>query len=136
MLLTSWFTDPHRATRDLDLLGFGDPSPDAMVALGRANSRMKDFYDIWLLSKSFPFDDDRLARAIAATFERRETEIPTELPDALMPAFAEDEQKQRQWNAFLENVALRPGSLRDVVAIIAEFIMPHAIASAKMGKGH
>ena len=32
MLLTSWFTDPHRATRDLDLLGFGDPSPDAMVA--------------------------------------------------------------------------------------------------------
>ncbi|MCC7182357.1 MAG: nucleotidyl transferase AbiEii/AbiGii toxin family protein [Rhodocyclaceae bacterium] len=36
----------------------------AMVALGRANSRMKDFYDIWLLSQSFPFDDDRLARAI------------------------------------------------------------------------
>jgi hypothetical protein len=32
MLLTSWFADPHRATRDLDLLGFGDPSPDAMVA--------------------------------------------------------------------------------------------------------
>lgn len=157
MLLTSWFTDPHRATRDLDLLGFGDPSPEAMVAafkeilaidvedgvefdsnairvdqireeleygglrlrttasisgariavtvdvafgdalepgaevidypcmldlpaprllayaretviaekfqamvaLGRANSRMKDFYDIWLLSQSFPFDDDR-----------------------------------------------------------------------------
>ena len=48
----------------------------AMVALGRANSRMKDFYDIWLLSQSFPFDDDRQARAIAATFERRETEIP------------------------------------------------------------
>jgi len=68
----------------------------AMVALGHANSRMKDFYDIWLLSQSFPFDDDRLARAIAATFERRETEIPAELPDALTLAFAEDEQKQRQ----------------------------------------
>ena len=40
-------------------------SRKAMVALGRANSRMKDFYDIWLLDQSFPFDDDRLARAIA-----------------------------------------------------------------------
>ena len=96
--------------------------------------RMKDFYDIWLLSQSFPFDDDRLARAIAATFERRETEIPTELPDALTPGFAEDEQKRRQWNAFLENVALRPGSLADVIASVAGFIMPHAIAAAKIGR--
>jgi hypothetical protein len=105
-----------------------------MVALGRANSRMKDFYDIWLLSQSFPFDDDRLARAIAATFERRETEIPVDLPDALTPAFAEDEQKQRQWSAFLENAALRPGSLAEVIASIARFIMPHAIAAAKIGR--
>ncbi|MFZ2100093.1 MAG: nucleotidyl transferase AbiEii/AbiGii toxin family protein, partial [Oricola sp.] len=163
MLMMSWFDDPHRGTRDLDLLGFGDPSeaamlatfrdilaqdaedgvvfdPDtlrvdrireeldygglrlraiasvggarinltidigfgdalepgaevvdypvmldlpaprlrayaretviaekfqAMVALGRANSRMKDFYDIWILSQSFSFDDERLAQAIA-----------------------------------------------------------------------
>ena len=77
---------------------------------------MKDFYDIWLLSQSFPFDNDRLARAIPATFERRETEIPAELPDAFTPAFAGDEQKQRQWNALLENVALHPGSLADVIA--------------------
>ncbi|MGE0623831.1 MAG: nucleotidyl transferase AbiEii/AbiGii toxin family protein [Pseudomonadales bacterium] len=165
MLLFSWFRDPHRATRDLDLLGFGDASADAMVtafkevlakdvedgvqfdvgvvrietireddeyggfrlrttasiggariavtvdiafgdalepgaevikypcmlnlpapslrgyaretmiaekfqamvALGRVNSRMKDFYDVWLLSRSFLFDDDRLARAIAVS---------------------------------------------------------------------
>ena len=106
----------------------------AMVALGRANSRMKDFYDIWLLSQSFPFDDDRLARAILATFERRETEIPADLPDALTPAFAEDEQKQRQWKAFLENVALRPGSLADVITSVARFIMPHAIGAAKIGR--
>src|SRR3546814_8499678 len=71
----------------------------AMVALGRANSRMKDFYDIWILKRSFSFDDDRLARAIAATFARRGTAIPTEPPDALTPAFAADEQKQRQWRA-------------------------------------
>jgi hypothetical protein len=63
----------------------------AMVALGRANSRMKDFYDIWVLGRSFEFADDRLARAIAATFARRATAIPTVLPDALTPAFAVDE---------------------------------------------
>ena len=97
---------------------------------------MKDFYDIWLLSQSFPFNDDRLARAIAATFERRETEIPSELPDALTRAFAKDERKQRQWNAFLENVALDPGSLADVTEGVAGFIMPHAIAAAKIGRNH
>lgn len=104
----------------------------AMVSLGRANSRMKDFYDIWLLSQSFPFDDDRLARAIAATFERRETEIPADLPDALTPAFTKDEQKQRQWNAFLENVALRPSSLPEVIEGVAGFIMPHVMSAAKL----
>ena len=41
-----------------------------MVALGRVNSRMKDFYDIWVIARTFPFADDRLPRAIAATFAR------------------------------------------------------------------
>jgi predicted nucleotidyltransferase component of viral defense system len=174
MLMMTWFDDPHRVTRDLDLLGFGNPGEDdilsafrnilaqdggdgvvfdphtlrvdrvrddldygglrlrtiaevdgarisltidigfgdalepgtevveypvmldfpaptlrayaretviaekfqAMVALGRANSRMKDFYDIWVLSRSFSFQDDRLARAISATFSRRGTADP------------------------------------------------------------
>lgn len=98
-----------------------------MVALGRANSRMKDFYDIWILSRSFPFDDDRLARAIVATFARRGTEIPTDLPDALTPAFAADEQKQRQWRAFVDNVALDPGTLAEVIASIGEFMMRHVL---------
>ena len=62
----------------------------AMVMLGRANSRMKDLYDIWVLSRTYEFKDDKLARAIAATFKRRKSEIPTELPDALTSAFAAD----------------------------------------------
>jgi hypothetical protein len=66
----------------------------AMIALGRANSRMKDFYDIWLISKSFNFEPSRLAYAIAPTFERRRTEIPTQTADALTPDFARDPQKQ------------------------------------------
>ena len=234
MLLTAWFTEPHRATRDLDLLGFGEPGPEAMleafrvilgdevddgvqfdlhalrvdrireelaygglrlrttasiagarvavtvdigfgdavepgaevmdypamldfpapriraysretviaekfqamVMLGRANSRMKDFYDIWLLSRSGEFDDERLALAIAATFGRRETEIPLELPDGLTLAFAEDDQKQRQWTAFVREVTLKPGSLIEVIETVGKFLMPHARAAAKItGRG-
>jgi hypothetical protein len=52
----------------------------AMVMLGRANTRLKDFYDIWVLARTTEFKGDRLARAIAATFARRKTEIPSELP--------------------------------------------------------
>ena len=87
---------------------------------------MKDFYDVWLLSRSFSFDDDRLSRAIAATFERRATSIPFEAPDALTSAFASDQQKQAQWQAFVAEVAFDPGSLSDVVEQLAKFLMPHA----------
>jgi predicted nucleotidyltransferase component of viral defense system len=52
----------------------------AMVALGLANTRLKDFYDIWMLAQAYEFNDDRLAQAIAATFARRKTIIPTERP--------------------------------------------------------
>ena len=224
MLLTTWFDDPLRPTRDLDLLGMGDPNPDsilevfrefcaidasdavtfdvasfavdrirdeaeygglrvkgnatidgarvrvlidiafgdatepgleetdlpvlldfpaphlrsyrretviaekfqAMVMLGRANTRMKDFYDIWVLSRSYEFTGDGLARAIAATFARRKTEIPTRRPDALTQAFARDPRKQQQWVAFMTDVAVSPGSLADVIDDLAEFLMPHA----------
>ena len=75
-----------------------------------------------MLSQSFLFDDDRLAGAIAAPFERRGTEIPAEMPDALTSAFAEDEHKQRQWNVFWENVARHPGSLADLIVAVAGLI--------------
>lgn len=223
MLLTSTMDDPHRPTRDLDLLGLGDPDPagmiavfreicsvdagdavifdiagitvdrirdeaeygglrikttadvdgarvrvlvdigfgdstepglveidlpvlleqpaphlraypyetviaekfQAMVALGRANTRLKDFYDIWVLARPHTFDEDRLARAIAATFARRKTEIPVDVPDALTAAFAADPAKQRQWAVFVRDVAIDPGSLAEVVEQLAAFLMPH-----------
>ena len=98
----------------------------AMVHLGRANSRMKDFYDVWLLSKAYEFDEARLAKAIAATFERRRTEIPSELPDALTPEFARDASKQRQWHAFVQELSTAPHSLETVVSDLAAFLMPMA----------
>ena len=229
MLVTTWVDDPYRPTRDLDLLGFGDSDPDAiigafreicalkaddavafdidglaidrirdeaqygglrikttatvdgakvrvlvdigfgdavepglteielpvllgqpvprlraypyetvvaekfqaMVMLGRANSRMKDFYDIWMLARSYDFEGDRLARAVAATFARRKTEIPSDRPDALTPAFAEDRTKQSQWAAFLKDVAVTPASLAEVIEDLAAFLMPHAAEARK-----
>jgi predicted nucleotidyltransferase component of viral defense system len=224
MLMRHWLDDPHRPTRDLDLLGFGDSDPEltlkifreicavkaddavvfdvdglvvdrvrdesgysglrlktyatvdgarvrvvidigygdatepglndielpvlldqpapnlraypyetviaekfqAMVALGLANSRLKDFYDIWILAQTCDFKDGRLAQAIAATFARRKTEIPTERPDGLTLAFASDPTKQQQWNGFVEEVAVNPGPLVDVVEALAAFRLPHA----------
>jgi hypothetical protein len=103
----------------------------AMVALGLANTGLKDFYDIWFLSRAHEFDDDRLARAIAATFERRATEIPAEVPDALTPAFASDPGKQAQWSIFVRDVALNPGGLSEVVEELGRFLMPVANAARK-----
>ncbi|WYL64108.1 nucleotidyl transferase AbiEii/AbiGii toxin family protein [Bradyrhizobium ottawaense] len=80
----------------------------AMVALGLANSRLKDFYDVWVLIRSYKFDDDALARAIKATFTCRKTEIPTALPDAFTAAFTEDAGKKDQWAAFTKQVAVDP----------------------------
>lgn len=98
----------------------------AMVVLGRANSRMKDYHDIWLMSRSFDFDETRLARAIAATFRRRDTALPTTTPDGLTQAFAEDPNKVRQWNAFVADLSTEDmPALRTVVGNIAEFLMPH-----------
>lgn len=73
-----------------------------IVALGWPNSRLKDFYDLWCLCRNFEFEGGLLSQAIRATFERRGTPFPHELPIALSEAFARDGVKQRQWQAFLE----------------------------------
>lgn len=93
----------------------------ATVLLGRANSRMKDFYDIWMLAKSYSFEDDRLPRAIAAIFARRKTAIPVNVPDALTAAFASDPMKQQQWSAFVRNLNTVPESLGRMVTDLAAF---------------
>jgi len=71
-----------------------------MVVFGIANSRMKDFYDIWYLSKQFPFEGTTLTEAIRSTFSRREADLPAKMPMALTDEFADDSQKQTQWRSF------------------------------------
>jgi hypothetical protein len=105
----------------------------AMVALGIANTRMKDFYDLFRLSETQEFDGETLAAAIRATFERRGTAIPTQLPLALGDAFASDAEKQAQWNAFLKRGHLNnaPASLGAVAERLAAFLLPPASAAAR-----
>jgi predicted nucleotidyltransferase component of viral defense system len=71
----------------------------AMIHLGELNSRMKDYYDIWLLSNSYEYDIDILQKAITNTFRNRETEIPEGRPVVFSREFAHDNQKM--WEAFL-----------------------------------
>ncbi len=97
---------------------------EAMVQLGMANSRMKDFFDIVVLSRQFAFDGALLARAIRATFERRRTPLPQGLPVALTPAFANDATKRTQWNAFVRKAGVTgaPPDLGAVVALLIVFL--------------
>jgi predicted nucleotidyltransferase component of viral defense system len=95
---------------------------DAIVQLGLANSRMKDFYDLAVLARKFEFDGELLVRAIRATFERRGTPVPTKLPAGLSSEFAEDAQKRTQWTAFLRKTgAVQPQSLESVIAEVRRF---------------
>jgi hypothetical protein len=105
----------------------------AMVALGIANTRMKDFYDLYRLSETQDFDGEVLAAAIRATFERRGTPIPSELPLALGDAFAGDADKQAQWRAFLRRGHLdnAPAGLPAVTERLSAFLLPPASAAAK-----
>jgi predicted nucleotidyltransferase component of viral defense system len=104
----------------------------AMVALGRANSRMKDYYDIWMLAQTYDFVGDGLARAIAATFARRKTKIPETVPDGLSAAFATDRAKQRQWQSFISNIETATPDLEAIVASLAGFLMPQADAARRI----
>ena len=73
-----------------------------------------------------------MARALAATFERRKTPVPIDLPDALTRAFSEDAAKQQQWTSFVDNVAVQPGGLGDVINDLAAFLMPHSEAAKRL----
>ena len=100
---------------------------EALVSLGLPNTRMKDFYDLWYLCRTFPFSGTLLANALEATFTRRNTPFPGHgLPTALTAEFASDALKDRQWNAFLGKsrlTAQAPG-LSPVIASLREFLQP------------
>jgi len=114
---------------------------ETMVALGIVNSRMKDFFDVWFLANNFEFDGETLTQAFAATFKRRRTEIPLEVPPALTDEFAENRDKAVQWKAFLQRTGLAikqvkenqeavPQDLGELIADLREFLLPPLQAAA------
>ncbi|MBC2734840.1 MAG: nucleotidyl transferase AbiEii/AbiGii toxin family protein [Desulfobacteraceae bacterium] len=99
----------------------------AMVKLGVLNSRMKDFYDIWILSRKFDFKGEILAEAVEKTFENRNT--PVNLNAAIFdPSFGKDRDKNVQWQGFIKKTKLInvPESFEDVITDIKLFLEPLA----------
>ena len=98
---------------------------EALVKLGMANTRMKDFYDLWRLSQEFDFDGALLTEAIKATFQRRGTQVPSNTPLALTDEFARDAQKARQWQGFLNKSGLdhEQATLHSVASELATFLV-------------
>jgi predicted nucleotidyltransferase component of viral defense system len=106
----------------------------AMVSLGVANTRMKDFYDLWYLSRTYEFEGALLHDALQSTFTRRQTPFPADgLPLAFTDSFVDDVLKQRQWNAFLGKARLRRGqsALSAVIPQIRAFLQPPLQALAE-----
>lgn len=96
----------------------------AMVALGILNGRMKDYYDLWAIPRALTIAADDLDAAIIATFERRQTAIPTERPPGLSAEMVDDEVKQRQWRAYAASIELENVSLESIIDKVWELVGP------------
>jgi predicted nucleotidyltransferase component of viral defense system len=97
----------------------------AMSELEMLNTRMKDFYDVWLMARQFDFHSERLAEAIRATFENRKALLSVE-PVAFSEEFAKSPVKQQQWAAFIRKTHLQqaPAELQNVIPPIRRFLQP------------
>jgi len=98
---------------------------EAALDLADLNSRMKDFYDIWFLSQTCPFDGRVLQEAIVATCKRRRTGIRSEA-EMFSDAFASRPEKKRQWSAFLGKGPLTgaPEDLGLLLNALRGFLLP------------
>lgn len=105
---------------------------EAICSIGMANSRMKDYYDLLTLSRRFEFDGQTLTQAIRSTFERRGTPLPSEVPIGLSDEFGTNEDKQKQWRAFLNRTGLAdvPAELVRVVEGVRVFLGPALLVAA------
>jgi len=105
----------------------------AIVVLGMRNSRMKDYFDIYYLSREFNFKGKQLSEAFIATFERQTAELPRRAPVGLSLEFSSDPSKKIPWKSFLiqKNVSGFEEKFEQVVAAVCKFLMPPSSASAK-----
>ena len=101
---------------------------EAAVLLGAANTRLKDFFDLWYLSRKFSFAGPVLTEAITRTFARRNTVVPSDIPTALTGEFAN--KKAAQWTTFLQRNSLEPVEFSAVLAALRDFALPVLHAAA------
>jgi predicted nucleotidyltransferase component of viral defense system len=96
----------------------------ALAVRGITNSRLKDYYDLWLIASTFELDRAPLAAAVRQTFARRETALPQEKPTGLSEAYVDTWGDQ--WRTFLtrERMAAAPEQLATVVADLERFVLP------------
>jgi hypothetical protein len=98
---------------------------NAIVELESANSRMKDYYDLWVLVKQLKFTGSVVREAIASTFRRRGTPVPSDLPLGLTERFTQNAMKQAQWNAFMRKLGHESDlPLSKATDVFACFVMP------------
>lgn len=99
---------------------------EAMVKLGMANSRLKDFFDVWMLSQNFLFQGEIFCRALENTFNRRKTPLPADTPLALTAQFYSDPDKNKQWKSFLgiKKINSPVPKLPDLMAELSAFLLP------------
>ena len=107
---------------------------ETMISKGLLNSRVKDYYDIWMLANSLRFDGADVYASVVATFGQRGTQIPATQPQELRDAYVDRPESQALWAAFVRKLGRagvdEPPSLRDAVELIVGFVMPVAAAAA------
>lgn len=104
---------------------------ETMISLGVVNSRLKDYFDIYVLSMRGAFDRAVLGHAISETFRRRGTDLPSRLPVGLSSLYAEEPGRNAQWRGFLSKVDAKnvPDDLGVVVQAVASFLWPVLVAT-------
>ncbi len=109
---------------------------EAMIRFGEANGRIKDFHDIWVTTRTFPFDLPSLAEAVSGTLRRREIAIPSEMPVGLTERFAKIAEERGLWSGFLRRnpPTLQPLSFIDLQAELRRFFGP-VIANLALPEG-
>jgi predicted nucleotidyltransferase component of viral defense system len=105
---------------------------EALTKLGLLNSRMKDYYDLALLSRMYSFEGENLVAAILATFRHRGTKIEAE-PIGLTDAFYADPARAIQWRAFIRRSRFteQSGDLERLAAEIRQFLLPVLAAATE-----
>ena len=93
---------------------------EALISLGMINTRLKDYFDLWVILTTAELDQNLLGEAIAATLAHRKTTLPSSLPVGLSEEFSSDAQKITQWNAFIKKNQLDAPNLDVVVTILRD----------------